>query len=188
MERNRYAIVLIFSTGHSISGLFENRTLRQCLRLIRKHPKLIYLLIGSFLCGVLTGSRHRHVLPADGEIAVNYDFLGVKYLPYQGVARLMPGVRGWIQLPGEGDPPDLTKYEGRTRSVIYATLGRIIMWATFGLIQCDNCTSLTRMVMRDMGIPVSRWAWSPKHLLLWCTENGYDYFAGDPPVSGGSTD
>jgi len=183
MERNRYVIVLVFCTSHSISRTFRNRTLKQGLRLIRRHPKLIYLLCGSFLCGLLTGSKHRHVVPADGHVAVNYDFLGTRYIPYSDLNHACPDIRGWVMLEGEGEKPDLSKYEGRERSVLYATFGRIIMWATFGLVQCDNCTSLTRSIMRDMGIPVSRWAWSPRHLLQWCTENGFDFFAGEPPAS-----
>lgn len=183
MERTRYAIVLVFCTSHTFTETFKNRTWKQVYRLCRRHPKLVYLLIGSALCGFLTGSKHRHVLPADGKVAVNYDFLGTKYIPYQDLKRAMPHIRGWVLLEADGEKPDLSKYEGIKRSVIYATMGRVLMWATFGLIQCDNCTSLTRSVMRDMGIPVPRWAWSPKHLLQWCTENGFDFFAGDPPAS-----
>ncbi len=188
MERTGNVIILVFAEGHTISGLLKKRTPKQLLRLLRKHPRIVYMHFGSFLSWLVTGSSHRHVLPSDGTVAIDFTWTEIRYRPHSGLARAMPGITGWVMLESDGDPVDMEKYTAKKRGVISTTIKGLFMWATFGIYQVENCTSLARNIMLDMGIPVSRWAWSPRHLLQWCTQNGYDFYAGDPPSSGGTVD
>ena len=180
MKRNRYVIILVFASGESIGRFYRGKTWKRRWKVTRKYPCLIYHLLGLWLTGKLINSMHRHVSPSDDTIAMSYNYFNVSFIPAHLIDKNIPNITGWVVVDGP-NKPNLGQHEGLKTSRVYSTIMNLLMWATRGLIQTRNCSSLTRDIVRELGIDVPRRVWNPALLLLWLTENGYAFFTGPPP-------
>ena len=183
MKRNRYAIIVIFTEGRKLSDVFDGRSWKQRIRLIRRAPKVLYQVFGTWLCGLAIRSRHRHVLIGDSQFLLNYGFQQIDVYAYNDGIK-MPNILGWIVVEIDMEPDMAAAPHFKKRSLWYATLARLAMAFSRGLYQCDNCTVLVRDVLQHHGLDVPKKCWNPKALLLWMTENGHDFIAGSPPTQG----
>tara|TARA_Y100001973_G_C5160182_1_gene313077 strand:- start:49 stop:615 length:567 start_codon:yes stop_codon:yes gene_type:complete len=175
-QRNRYAYAVMFTRGPQIQDYFRGKSLRDAWRLIKRRPKAVYQLAGGWLCGLLTLSRHRHVIVADDEVIMDFGFEELNFHPLSKFQRDHHNLNGFVMFYSN-IKPDWTLYEGIETSLWYATAGRLLMWATRGVYQCKNCTTVTRYFLECMGVRVPRKCWNPKLLLLWMTENGFTFTA-----------
>jgi len=186
MERNRYVYLIVFTRGPIWSERMKGKGWRRRLHFIRRRPGMAYQLLGSWLSMVLTGSEHRHIVVTDMSMALDHSFDGVRYRLHEHLHH-DKSINGWVSFESSHQI-HWPQFEGREATLFGATVKRLLMWATRGLYQFNNCTATAREVLFLCGIQPPRRCWNPRLLLQWFTENGYDFTAGPPPSAGGTTD
>lgn len=163
--------------------------MRSRFRLLRKKPRLFYLMCCAWVAGVFGGSRFRHVAISDTEVVVNYEFLKRNYWSHEGYVGFNK-ILGYVEIESDMalDFRMLPAFD-RTKRMIPLTAQFLLMGMTRGLYQVDNCTINAKQALWGAGIEVpDRSIWCPTKLLLWLMENGKDFTAGPPPSYGRTTD
>jgi len=148
--------------------------------------------VGAALVEWVIGYRGRHVLIATEDVVLDRHFYGCSYFTPDQMFGRYPNMLGWTEITSQR-PIDLKQYGDRTyskwaKSVVWNAVGRLLSAATRGLVRHDNCMSLAREAMSQAGVELPKRIYSPAKLVLWLTENGYDFFATEPTKDCGSAD
>lgn len=188
-------LYLVVAQGLTLRDLMPNATpLSKKLRMLRRRSWRVLFIacLGAALVEWVLGYRGRHIIIATDEIAIDRHFYGCGYLSPNQVFDQYPNVLGWAVITSK-TPIDLgvyldRKYSRWSKSIIWNAVGRLLSAATRGLIPHDNCISLTREAMSQADVKLPRRIYSPAKLVLWLTENGYDFFTTEPTENGRPVD
>jgi len=190
-----FRLYLVVAQGLTLRDLIPDATpLSKQLKMLRRKSwrELFLSCLAGALIEWLMGYRGRHVLVGNDDVTMDRNFFGHHYYQSNTVFDRYPNILGWVVIDSE-NPIDLERYGDRTYGPIvwiyvWGTVGRLLSAATRGLIRHDNCISLAREAMSQAGVELPRRIYSPAKLVLWLTENGYDFFATEPTKDCGSAD
>ena len=185
MERDLYKTVLLFTE----SDRFGDMPMRDRWRLLKRKPKVAYLMGAAWVAGVFGGSRFRHVAISDGDVVVNFEFLRRNYWSHEAYVGSNQ-ILGYVEIESDSklELSSLPSLD-RSRWMLPLTVLFLLMGITRGFYQVNNCTISAKQALWGAGIDIpDRSIWCPTKLLLWLMENGKDFVAGSPSADSDTAD
>lgn len=176
---------LYFATGSRLPEYYRRHGWRGLRHLARRHPRLLYQMVGGSVVRSLGGWSASHVMVSSGGVVLDYSFGGTRFFPASQVASY-PGVAGYCLICGKGSV-DMSRFEGRHDAgwsdLCRTTAAYWLLWASRGRIKLlVDCVDVARAALADVGVAVPRHIWTPRQLRDHLDANGHCYLALDSPA------